>query len=510
MNASPDFYSRLDNVAESALINLKEQFPNVFFYFVEPDYWNYFYTISQRSNLNIKVVNILSDLPISPRRAGQKAQDFLDPKDHVLYIGRPFSLLQICKRPNVMNRTNPVIFVSIPVYSYSLKIEVWKMPINFTAFSSLCFPFIPYKHYLQLAVGSFRRIFLSEPVYEEKAIKAALTSMMFIYGRFDRVYAAGSFSSSIAKGFLDCQDVQIQPGQNVLVLLDRTVDLLSIIRVHDSYQNFLEESGVWDPLEDRINSSALGKILDVDPQTAAKLKIFSSEDTAFDILATQLLSDAMQKVNLTDIKNSTVENLHQHHTKVLQWLKKYMNQEYLTELVLRIQRNELDPEKYGRCVPLSPDGPSLAYRMLSMLHYNGNWDKAKSIGRLLAAKFGLPMFSKWNQLDEIAMKSVRIEPPTQIKSINPVLSSFVSLFAHIIADTWKRPNFPIHESYVSSSTPLTQDKHRWFVGVIGGMSATELRLFKKIAKICRPNDEFVFMSTGIVSAKQFMKDVLQS
>ncbi|OHT01364.1 hypothetical protein TRFO_07605 [Tritrichomonas foetus] len=505
-----DFYSRLENVAASALSNLHEQFPDVYFYFVEPEYWSYFYNISQKSNLKVHIIDVMAEIPISPRTSSQTPQDFLDPKDKVLYIGRPFSLLQICKTQVVMKRQNPIIFVSIPVYSYSLKIEVWKQPINFTSFSSLCFPFIPFRHYLQLAVGSFKKIFMTEPVYEEKAIKAALSSLMFIFGRFDRVYAVGHFSSSIAKGFLDCHDVQIQPGQNVLVLMDRTVDLLSIIRIHDSYINFLEELGCWNPNEDKMNPTALGKMLGKDPASASKLPIFSDQDDAFETLATQPLHDAMRRVNLTDIKNSKVENLAKYHTTVMQKISEFIVQGYLLDLVLKIQRRLVDPIKYGRCVPLSPDGPSLAFRMLSILHFYGMNDEAKSIGRLLAAKFGLPMFSRWNQLDEIAMKSARIDPPPQIKSINPILSSIVSLFGHIVADTWKRPNFPVHESYLSTQTALPDGKHRWFVGVIGGMSSTELRLFKKVAKICRPDDEFIFMSTGIVSARQFMKDIIQA
>lgn len=119
------------------------------------------------------------------------------------------------------------------------------------------------------------------------------------------------------------------------------------------------------------------------------------------------------------------------------------------------------------------------------------------------------MFSKWNAADEISMKAPFIDAPAKLKSaIGPFVSPIVALLGQILTDSWKRPNLPVKDSYVSSDEPLPDQKYRWFIGVIGGMSSTELRIFKKAASTCRPNDEFIFMTTDILSARQFMDDIL--
>ena len=340
-------------------------------------------------------------------------------------------------------------------------------------------------------------------------MKEILSSLSSIFGRFERVYSAGSFSTHFAKPLYEAQTKEPCSIKNNLILIDRTVDLLNIIRIHDSYISFLEEVGAWDRTNDRFDPPKLAQILNISATEAEKLGLYTKNDPLFEKIALLNLPEATRQINTTEMQKNIPQQFLQNHTKVINWLNFSIINGYLIDLVLRIQRNMIDALEYGRCVPLSPTGPSLAFRMLSILHYNGKTEATQSIARLLAAKFGISMFSKWNEADEISMKAPFIDAPSKLRSaIGPFVSPIVGLLGQILTDTWKRPNLPVKDSFVSTEAPLSEEKYRWFIGVLGGMSATELRIFKKASAACRPNDEFIFMTTDIISSRQFMDDII--
>ena len=85
----------------------------------------------------------------------------------------------------------------------------------------------------------------------------------------------------------------------------------------------------------------------------------------------------------------------------------------------------------------------------------------------------------------------------------------VSIVSSLIAYTCKRPNFPVTPNYKSTKSAVPPDKHRWFIFVAGGMTATELRMMRAAAKMCRPDDEFVFMTTEVLSPSHFMTNMIR-
>lgn len=514
VNNQDNYFSRFYNIAGNALLCLREQFPKVYIYFFEPDYWLFFFNVAQEYVPDIRVLDISKELPIGGERPKDKhPNEYITSLDPIIYVGRPSHLISLCKVPPAIQRKNPVIFASIPIYSHSLKVEVWKMPINFRSFTSFCFPFLPFNHFLKISIGSFKQIFLHAPLYESKSLKAVLASLAFIFGRFSRVYAVGEFSSDISKGFLDiCQTSEIAHGRNNLILFDRTIDLQSLMNVNDSYIGILEELDEWDHYQNKINLNFLNKALNV--SNASNLPITTSNDPLFEKLKLLNLNDAMRKVSLTDVKNTTTENLVQDHTIVINELYKKIKNNYFIDLVSKIQKNQVDAKKYGRCVCFSkpiknkPDpNLSLAFRMLSSLHYARNTDATNSLASLLAATYGITAFSKWNQIDEIAIKTPKIAPPQKISLISNSIGSIPALLGQFLTDEWSRQKFPIKESYMSTMNSLPNEKYRWFIGIIGGITASELEIFKKISQTCRPNDEFVFMSTEMISPKKFMENV---
>lgn len=503
-----NYTTRLELVAKEGLISIQNQYPNAYFYFFEPEYWLYFYDVSNKFKLGINVLEITLDVMIKKRSGNQSPKVCLAPEDTIVYVGRPYQLLRYLNHPNVKSRVNPIVFVSIPLYSHTLKFDVWKRSVDFSSFNSLCFPFLPFRHFLQLSIGSFKNIFLGAPLFETKALKAALSSLAYLYGRFDRVYAIGSFSSEISKGFLDnCQPQDSQSGRNNLILFDRTIDILSLMIINNSYIGLAEELEIWDPMDDRIRNRALAGILNVPENQVAKYPIYTENDPLFPKLSLLNLEEALRNVRMSDIRNCTTENLVQDHTILLNWLNQEIKRQYFVDLSLKIMKGLVNAEQDGRCIAINPFGPSLAFRVLSVLHHH-KIGTAKPLARLLAARFGLTMFSKWNQIDSICLKTPFVKPPEKIRVVNQQIGTIASLLGIILTDEWKRPNFPMNDSYVSSSTALSNEKRRWFVGVIGGMTSTELKIFKQIAKICRPNDEFVFMSTEIISGRKFMESVL--
>jgi hypothetical protein len=52
-------------------------------------------------------------------------------------------------------------------------------------------------------------------------------------------------------------------------------------------------------------------------------------------------------------------------------------------------------------------------------------------------------------------------------------------------------------------------RYRWFVCIVGGMTATELRMMGEAGRRCRREDEFVFLTTGVKSPAQFMDEILR-
>ena len=117
-NNQDNYFSRFFNIAGTALLCLREQYPNVYFYFFEPEYWLFFFDVSQQYVPDIHVLDITSNITIAPRPEGKHPNEFLSKEDPIIYVGHPSHLIQLCKDPIVGSRANPIIFASIPVYSY--------------------------------------------------------------------------------------------------------------------------------------------------------------------------------------------------------------------------------------------------------------------------------------------------------------------------------------------------------------------------------------------------------
>jgi hypothetical protein len=361
-----------------------------------------------------------------------------------------------------------------------------------------------------LTVGNFAALFLRQPVYEVKALKTALASLVFRFGEFSRVYAAGRFSLSLAKGFLDATRAKAPPGRNILVLIDRTVDLRGTIELNDSYHGLLEEYGTWDDKISTPQSDVLARMLQLSVADAEQALVFGLYDEVFEQIAFRTLGDAENWMKEMDCVTDNRQKLRDQHGRLLQACTDYFECSLVFDLLQRVQRDVISAMESARILAFSDFGAPLAFRLLSVLRILGKKNEAVAIGELLALKFGIQALAKWDRIDQWLTKNTRIDPQPPIAGMAKDIPSLVSLLATILNDHWKKGKGPLpsDESFCSSPGALPVGRFRWFISVLGGVTPTELAMMRETAKRCRSEDEFVFLMTAVQPPMEFMKEVL--
>ena len=501
---------RFREIAVTALISLSQRYPNVHFCFVEEEFWLFFFDIIQHHDLPLNCLPLSKDMPpLTTRRPGQSPRDFLQQGDVVAVIGRPYGILQ---GVDFISDNLRVLCVPIPVVSYTLQTSLWKHNCDVVGFAAMCCPFIPCREYVRVPIGTFRALFLGEPVYERKAMRAMLAALQFVFGKFERVYGIGEFSKSVTEGFMDAtRDAGAVPdGRNIMIMVDRTVDLQSMVFVHGSYQGYLEELGIWKDRDSAAVPERLAPMLGMKHASDVEsLPLFGERDDIFEVAALLSLTEAQKRISVSGIRTGIREQLQDLHQRILQSIQNTLRSEYMLDLLTQVQIGAVDAEKDARILVYSAYGHAVAYRMLSILKLQGKIDKAKGIAPLIATVTGLPAFAKWSALEPLLEQRYSVEPPRQIRSVGRIIPTMVSVVSSLVADEWKRPNFPVETNYMSTKSPVAPDKHRWLIFVAGGMTATELRVLRMAVKNCRPDDEFVFMTTEIVSPNHFMTNLIR-
>jgi hypothetical protein len=204
------------------------------------------------------------------------------------------------------------------------------------------------------------------------------------------------------------------------------------------------------------------------------------------------------------------EELRDQHGRLLQACTDYFEHSLVFDLLQQIQRDAISAKKSARLLSFSDFGAPLAFRMLSVLRILGKKSEAIAIGELLALKFGIQALAKWDRIDHLLTKKTRIDPQPPIAGMAKEIPNLVSLLATMFNNHWKKGMGPLpsDESFCSSPGPFSVGRFRWFVSVLGGVTATELAMMRETGKRCRPKDEFTFLMTAVQSPMEFMKEVL--
>lgn len=137
-------------------------------------------------------------------------------------------------------------------------------------------------------------------------------------------------------------------------------------------------------------------------------------------------------------------------------------------------------------------------------------NEAKSIARLLSARYSVKEIAKWNQMYDYLQKQNEIseKQPKEVRSISNLSNSAIIL-SNILTKKDNSKEFFVNPHYFSKEPVIPKDRQRWFVVLIGGMSDVELSEFRNVSNLCRPNDEFIFMTTKLTSPNNFMKELLE-
>ncbi|KAH0796059.1 hypothetical protein GPJ56_000127 [Histomonas meleagridis] len=463
--------------------------------------------LAQKRSLELNLIKIGMQLPVFSRNSSQPhSTTILGQNDEIIVLGSPHNIL----KNSSLLPSNPLIFVTIPFESYIFRSSIWKHPVSFKGFGSLCFPFVPYKEYIRIPIGTFESLFISEGIFEVKALKGVLSCLEFVFGPFSRVYGVGKLSSEISQGFLN-NNIN-HNARNMLILFDRSIDLLSMSQVNTSYIGLIEEFCCWDSFENSPTFESIAKILNVSTTETRNMKMFKSNDPTFDELLLMPITEALQSISNLDIRSTESERLQKEHMSVIQNIIRVFKNTFDYEVLTRIQNKEknYDPKVYGRVLALDERTKLLGFRLLTILQCYGMKSEAESIARVLAFRHSLRTFAKWNQLDQF-LSDVQIQIPDVLKSYpnKKSLSKLAAALSLILTREKKETAFPIKPNYFSNSDKIPSDKQRWFVVTIGGMTLAELWSFKKVASICRPNDEFVFLTTKLTAPNEFMAEIIE-
>jgi hypothetical protein len=291
-------------------------------------------------------------------------------------------------------------------------------------------------------------------------------------------------------------------------LIDRTADLRGLIELNDTYQGWLEEYGKWDVKLSLPRCDVLGRLLDMTAAQAGKTYVFTAFDDLWSQIALRTLPDALRWLDGTSVLSEKAQAARDQHRLIIGKLQQFIQSSYVFDVLLRVQRNQLPGDASGRLLGFCDWAPAIAFRMLSVLRTRNKAAEATSIALMLAEKFGLEMLANWDMIDNIMAKAARTLPQPPAQNIGWDVPPIVHLLSTVLKDTWRRDRVPVNEHYCSHYSPLPRATFRWFVGVVGGVTATELRMLKEVARRCRSQDEFVFMTTDVKSPMEFMNEVL--
>ena len=485
MNENEWWSPHIKNFAIAALTSLTNIYPGCPIY-LDSLFYYFFDYIKREANIPIELFEIKKVM-------GPKTSE-----DTVVVLGAPNSLTSFL--PNI-NRQARTIFLTVPVQSFTFKFHIMRTPVNAVIFSGFCFPFSPRLKCLHLPIGSFSNFFLESNSFQIKALKASIITLAKIFGSFNRVYGVGELSSKIASKVVDNLS-HIPTGNNNLVLLDRTLDLLTPLRFNESYIGYIEELYNFEEFDLFLHPSvhkALFKRL---------TGVTGVNDTLFDELSLLTLQEAKRRLSIKGVSSATENDLKNYHLQILNNIDFLMKDQYLLELFLQVQHNEKDPVTQARILGVHESGPALSFRALSVLRAQGK-KSAEAYARYLGQAFGVQTFAKWARIDDYLQKVVKCDAPSRALQMGTRIGPLVSVFAQIINDEWRRPNFPVQPNYLYTSTQLSDNPQRWFVIIPGGICGNELALMRSLAKSIRPNDEFAFMPTHMFSPTALMNEILK-
>lgn len=480
-----------------SILELTSKYPNARVFFVESEFYQFFRSIIIEQNEKISLFELGSAV---------EAVAHLSADEPIVVIGRPREILRMSKSIP----PNPVVFATVPFRSVSLRAAVMqRSSLCFSALAEVKSAFIPRSRlgYVSLPIGRFNDIFFSNTFFEAKCLKTALELLDFAVGGFERVYGVGPVSSTVLPNFAET----CTGGSNVLVAMDRIVDLMGAIKMNTTYIGALQEYGVLDEESECIvKLESLLQLMGKSRNTSGKISILNESDDIFNNCALFPLDVAFQQIRNIDIKTTEMEKKQQQHLELLQKLININKNTFFPEVFLKIQNQQkkYEPEVFGRSIINAPIDISYSFRLLSILHSNKSKGET-SIARLIAAKYGVPSFAKWDRISE----SIKKQPVLPLAdNVNPSLSFDTllgSILSWILTDKRKGNNFPYKEFYCSSKTNLSKEKRKWFILIVGGLCISELFMFKYIARKCRPNDEFVFITTKMLNQNEFMREVIE-
>lgn len=500
------FSERFQQISYFSIINLKRLYPDVYFYFVESEFYYFFKSIVIKYDIKINFFELGSKVPIMERKEEEERSHVLDPNDQIIVIGRPKEILKKYIPPN------PIIFVTIPFRSISFRSSVWRNAcLNFSEMTDMKNMFIPRSRlgYISIPIGDFNDIFLNDHIYGTKSLKSCVSLLDFVVGGFERVYGVGPLSSSILPGFIETNNGNYDE-KNVLIMMDRIVDLMGIIKMNTSYIGTLQEYGVLDEKSEKLlTPESLSFLMSI--TESKNVSILDENDEIFKKLSLLPLDVALKQVQNLDIKTTEVEKSQQQHIKLLQSLNNIFNNTFFPEVFMKIQKQKkkYEPEIYGRCIVDAPIDIGYSFRLLSILN-NYKSKGTKSIARLVAVKHGLSKFAKWNRISDSIAKQKDLPFAEKVNPKPSFTTLLGSILSWILTDKRKGNTFPIKEFYSSSNNQLTKEKKHWFILTVGGMSISELFAFKYIASKCRPNDEFIFLTTKMLNQNQFIHDLIEN
>lgn len=420
--------------------------------------------------------------------------------DMVIVLGSPGETLNYCS--NISQKAE-IIFLTVPIPSISFKFNIMAQPFNPIKYAGWPFPFVPRKKCLLMPIGTFSDFYLQNQAYQNKALKAGLTILAHIFGGFNRAYGIGTLSSKVASGFLDALSPKLERCNNNLILLDRTLDLLTPLRFNETYIGYLEELVPFDEFDLEIPPPHQAHIF------GRRTPATSNDDDIFEDIAVRTLDEVRRRLNVMAVGTSLQNELKNTHADLLNRIGNLLKDNYLETLLLETQNGQIsDAFTQSRILALDRNSYELAFRALTIMRSKGE-KQAEPYARFLGQALGVQPIAKWNRIDEFLTTAVNVSLPSKAKAYCAEVGALTAIFATIICDDWKRPKFPVNPSYVSTTMPVINEPQRWFVVIPGGLCAAELAAMRNLARNIRPTDQFVFIPTNMASPSQLMSEIVR-
>lgn len=479
----------MEQVCKAALEHVTSFKPVPNFIMVDSLLWNFFFSISKRYNMPLNLIPLSRNIPA------------ISSNEIVGLLGRPREIEQF---DHSLPPGTKVFIITIPLESFLVKTNILKLPLSLVGFQSLCFPFLPTANTLLMPIGNFSSLFINEPVFESKAIKSCLVCLNELFGGISRTIGIGEYSSNLVRGYLDAISSiskLASDSPNILLSLDRDLDLITPISTCGTYLNLLEEFIPFDSINFSVPAEYLSQVLKIHGS------FFSPSDDLFPQISIMTPSAAISYLKGLSIRPGERGTLKEGHLKILQHLIQLNETKYLLQLFLELENDTKKAEEKGRILAIDDDA-QLGYRFLSFLVALGKKSQAKSIARLIGRRFGIPMFSKWTRIEQMLPKRMNEVSPDGIKEIissYPIQPVLPTLLAKSMMEM---PINDVKNYYCSTAVSLPKKPLRWFVVVIGGITNNEIAMMKAVAAKCRPNDEMILVPTSIYSPSNFMREIL--